>query len=673
MRPIRVLGWVLGLRAVPGVEQPDDRSIEVWRWTKPKYRHRAVVLLLFDALLFAGLCCFILWLRTGQYFITTSTTGPAEMLPPDSILEPSGGEDGGLDLQGDTPTASYSGPSGGYWQAWWTVFDPSAEKQATLIDFLISPIPVDQVPLIAVIIGLAMATLTAVPIMVSMLYRFPYSLIFCFLIAFFALLPWLGLTMVFCCLLARWRPLRFSFHYATALVSFLPVVFYYFMATRNAAAFEYLPRIEIAKLYVPWVLAIVAACVFMAFVLMIAWIVNYRPGAIAPLLAIMFAIPVVLFEVNVGRDELYYRLLESRFGPGSSSYFVENADASQALARAVRKYSRASHDPAATPEAIAELVALRWQFWLDSAFTKQQEEAQAACDAFRRSFPHSRYTPNVLYLKARAIDMQIDREFFRKNAILRYYSDYPSAASKSVWYEIYNDVPRSPIGAVAMLRLANLEAREGRIEQAPAGEQPALALLDDLLKHPPEPTPGASGSEPDGGLRAFFAKRSPTGTLGIDPAAIVQDGRKLQYLLSHNTDPEQNNLALRRLLSLMPRHALYHRNLVNMQADIAAGRLITRLRDNVDVLIAATEPSTSLRIDGLVKCVEKLQSVPQSDALAQARFELGVAYKDDNRHQEAKAAFEDVVRLHADTPWATDASRRLATMGLGVRSGGDKT
>jgi len=657
---------------VPGLDQPDDRSIEVWRWTKPKYRHRAVALLLFDALLFAGLCCFILWLRTGQYVITTSTAGPAEMLPPDSILEPAGQADGVFDVQGDTTVGSYVSPSGGYWQAWWAVFDPSAERQATLIDFLISPIPLDQVPLIAVIIGLAMATLTAVPIMVSMLYRFPYSLIFCLLIAFVALLPWLGLTMVLCCLLARWRPLRFSFHYATALVSFLPVVFYYFMATRNAAAFDYLPRIEIAKLYVPWVLAIVAACVFMAITLMIAWIVNYRPGAIAPLLAMMFAIPVVLFEVKVGRDELYYRLLESRFGPGSNSYFVENADASQALARAVRKYSHASHNPSATPEAIAELVALRWQFWLDSAFTKQQEEAQTACDTFRRSFPHSRYTPNVLYLKARAIDMQIDREFFRRNAILRYYSDYPSAASKSVWREIYNDVPRSPIGAVAALRLAILEARQGHLDQAGPEGLAALMLLDDLLKHPPEPVPGASASEMEGGLRAFFAKRSSTGTLGIDPSAILQDARKLQYLLTHNTDPEQNNLALRRLLSLMPRHALYHRNLVNLRADIAAGRLITRLWDNVEVLIAATEPSSSLRIDGLVKCVEKLQSVPQSDALAQARYELGVAYKDDNRHHEAGAAFEDVVRLHADTPWATDASRRLAAMGLGVRSGGDR-
>lgn len=631
-----------------------------------------MALLLFDAVLFAGLCCFILWLRTGQYFVTTSAASPAEMLPPDSILEPSKGSDGIMDVQGDTTTSSYVPSTGGYWQMWWAVFDPSAEKQATLIDFLISPIPVDQVPLIAVILGLAMATMTAVPIMVSMLYRFPYSLIFCFLIAFVALLPWLGLTMVLCCLLARWRALRFSFHYATALVSFLPVVVYYVMATRNAAAFEYLPRIEIAKLYVPWVLAIVAACMFMAIVLMIAWMVNYRPGAIAPLLAMMFAIPVILFEVKVGRDELYYRLLESRFGPGSNSYFVENADASQALARAIRKYSRANRDPHATPEAIAEMVALRWQFWLDSAFTKQQEEARLACDAFRRSFPRSRYTPNVLYLKARAMDMQIDREFFRKNAILRYYSDYPSTSSKSVWYEIYNDVPRSPIGAVAALRLASLEARAGHIDQPGPEGMTALTLLEDLLKHPPEPAPGASASEADGGLRAFFAKRSPTGTLGIDPCSILQDARKLQYLLIHNTDPEQNNLALRRLLSLMPRHALYHRNLVNLQTDIATGRLITRLRDNIDVLIAATEPSSSLRIDGLVKCVERLQSVPQSDALAHARYELGVAYKDDNRHQEARAVFEDVVRFHADTPWATDASRRLATMGLGIRSGGDK-
>ena len=47
-----------------------------------------------------------------------------------------------------------------------------------------------------------------------------------------------------------------------------------------------------AKLYLPWITALLGGCLVMAVVLTIARIVNYRPGAMAPLMAVMFAIPV---------------------------------------------------------------------------------------------------------------------------------------------------------------------------------------------------------------------------------------------------------------------------------------------------------------------------------------------------------------------------------------------
>jgi len=71
----------------------------------------------------------------------------------------------------------------------------------------------------------------------------------------------------------------------------------------------------------------------MAIVLTIARLVNYRPGAIAPLMAIMFATPVVLFETKVGRDELSYRLLERDFGPNSRDCFVSHVDAEKMIER----------------------------------------------------------------------------------------------------------------------------------------------------------------------------------------------------------------------------------------------------------------------------------------------------------------------------------------------------
>ena len=82
--------------------------------------------------------------------------------------------------------------------------------------------------------------LTAIPILVSMLYRFPFSLIFTAIIAFVTVFPWLAITVTFCCFLARWRPFRFQFRFATALLALLPVALYYAMATRNADVIEHL-------------------------------------------------------------------------------------------------------------------------------------------------------------------------------------------------------------------------------------------------------------------------------------------------------------------------------------------------------------------------------------------------------------------------------------------------
>ncbi|HSW45844.1 MAG TPA: tetratricopeptide repeat protein [Phycisphaerae bacterium] len=617
-RPIRLMGWALGLRRPPGHRPDAGTSIEVWQWTRSKYRLRAFLLLSLDAVLFAGLGAFALWLRTGQYFMSSSQQ---------------------------------------YWRAWWDAFDPTLEQQLTLLDYLIRPIPVDQVPLMMVILGLVMASLTAVPILVSMLYRLPYALIFTGIICFVAMLPWLAVTVTLCCFVARWRPMRFSFHYATALIALLPVLVYYALATRNAAVSEVLPPLEVAKLYLPWVLAVVAACVVMAVVLLIAWLVSYRPGAIAPLMAVLFAAPVVLFEVEVGRDELYYRLIEANFGPGSTTHFVDNVDASEAIRRLARQRRSAG-----SAEAAEEQVALELQLrGLAEAFAQQQAEAVHACRSFRSKFPRSRYVPNVLYMEGRALDMRINQELFREQAMLRYHSDFPSMASETAWRELHERFPQCPLWSHATLRLAQLEARQGRVDEA-------IGLLDKLDQYQerkdvrPEPPAGRLGA-----FRSFFAKRPASLSLGVDVAAVIQEERKLRWLLAHNRDPQQNDAALRRLLGLDPHHAMYRQNLALLMADLPVRYPLTPLGDNVDVLIAATERSQSRKIEQLRACVDRLSQERRSDALPQARYELGLAYKQDNRPAEARGVFEEVLRLYPDSPWAFEASRQLASMGIVAR------
>ncbi|HOA74382.1 MAG TPA: tetratricopeptide repeat protein [Phycisphaerae bacterium] len=606
---------------------------DVWRWTAPKYRWRTVILLLVNALLFAGLGFFAFWLRTGAY-------GPFS--------------------------------EENYWHAWWEVFDPTTERQVTLLDFLLRPIPVDQVPIMTIVLGLVLASMTAIPILVSMLYRFPFALIFTAIICFVAVFPWLAITVTLSCFIARWRPFRFSFRFATALLSMLPVIVYYVLATRGSdQALEHLTPVQIANLYLPWVFAIIAACTVMGIVLGIARLVNDRPGAIAPLMAVLFVLPIAIFEVKVGQDELYYRLIEHKFGPGSTTHFVDQIDASQTIEQIARKRREIGADQHLSQTAMEEHVRRLLQGqsgelredWNEVIYTgyaacaEQQYEAVTACDRFLAKYPTSTYVPNVLYLKGRALDMRIDRDLFRRKGILRHYEDFPNMASADTWEMLARRYPDSPLASVAMHRLAILRVRAGRVDEA-------VAILRELVDRFSGGGPQTTQPEQVKSVWSLLAKRPGPVSLGTAPAEVAMQGRKLLALIESNRDPQQADMALRTLMSFDPRDAMYVRNLKQLLRDIETKYPLTLLRDNLEVLIAAAEPSQSLKIRALEACVAKLASEPDSDAYPQARYELGVAYQADNRPAEARAVFEAIVVQRASSPWALEAQRQLAEMGM---------
>jgi predicted Zn-dependent protease len=147
-------------------------------------------------------------------------------------------------------------------------------------------------------------------------------------------------------------------------------------------------------------------------------------------------------------------------------------------------------------------------------------------------------------------------------------------------------------------------------------------------------------------------------------------GRKLLALIEQNRDPQQNDLALRTLLSLNPRDPLYAANLRRLAREIDARYPLTPLRDNVEVLAAAAEPSHSLRIRALEQCVARYKADAHGDALGQAQYELALAYQADNRLREARTLFEELVVKEAASPWAMEARRQLAAMGVSTASEG---
>jgi len=616
----------------PADEAEPPTVWDVWSRPGSKYRVRAIVLLVLNVVLFAGLGVFAFWLRSGMLF---------------------------------APRMAH------YWAEFWRTFQPAGDDRVSLSDLLLFPISIYDVPLQMVVLGVLLAALVSIPILVAILYRFSCSIPFLLVIAFIAMMPWLALTVAGSCLLASVRPFRFSFRYASAMLGLLLVVIYFFSASRQSpvAVQELASPSDRIMFFVPWVLAIIASCVVCGVVLAIARAVNYRPGAIAPRMAAMFALPVLLFEFYVGRDELQYRLLEHRYGP-NSSYFADQ-DVTKEFEAAIGRRRKAHEGPVPPKAALEAQEDLAWQLELEvtedrqSLFALHRLAAIRACDHFLYHYPESRYAPNALYIKALATDVRVDLAAFHEHRVVRFYNTFPDASSMHAWEKLHRLERESPtaLSVMALLRLAQLEARGCNVPGALARLEELLELAERLepLATQPARTPGT--------IRGIFTKRSPTRALRVPLEATVFEAARFRDLLQSNApppagdplygmeplcgpsvrDPEDLPFGF---LDLDPRKAAYAENLRGLRMRYPHAQLV----DNLDLEIAKSEPGVERRIEQLEACVN---SPLARDALPEALFRLGEACQEAGRMAEARVAFQRIVTEFDEAVWARKAGERI--------------
>jgi len=629
---VEVRGQVEG-EAPRAAAKPTGGSVvisDVWSRSGSKYRVRAIVLLLINMLLFACLGCFAFWLRTGHYL------APA---------------------------------LNGYWTLLWQTCLPGSGPH-TLTSMLTFPINLQEVPLQIVIHGLLLSALVSIPLLVSILYRFYCCLPFVAVVGLVALMPWLALTLLGSCILASVKPFRFSFRYASALLGLVLVVVYFLaVSLQSQPATTVLANPgERVTLVAPWILAVLSSCVLLGLGLGLAKLVNYRPGVIAPLLATMFALPIALFEEYVGRDELYYRLLEHDYGP-KSAYF-QDRDVQEMFDRNVER----AHDakPDGTYEAIASLQDTRWQFGLESTpkrrnpFAWYREQAARDCAWFVKHFPLSRHAPSVLYLMGRALDMRVDLAQFRSDKRLVFYDTFPSTESREAWLRLWNNATDSPLSAVALYRLAMLDAREGKVDQA-------VAYLREQQRFA-EPAATTQAS-PAGGIKGSFRCTPPESGLQVSVEGVVFEGKRLLSILENNRDPlygddpitgPTSKSPFPRLGWMLfdPQDGRYRENLTRLLERYPG----CQLTDNIEVERARTLEDPHARIAALRECIKKYTGkrtlVPGNcDAVPEAWFRLGESEFKADKSADARQALEHLIEEYPDSIWRELAERRLATLG----------
>lgn len=598
-------------------------AADVWSRSGSKYRIRAVVLLVLDVLLFAGVGSFAFWLRTGVRF------APA-----------------------------HEGYFAYLSQAFSTVpIVGSGDTRVSLGSLLLEPISVQDVPMQIPIFGLLMAALIAIPVLVAILYRFWSTLPFIAIVAFLAVMPWLAFTLLISCVLAAVPPFRTRFRFVSALLALGPVVVYLGLAwygTSEEVIGEIDP-IDRMKFVAPWVLGVVSAAAVFALVLTIAKIVDYRPGAIAPLLAVMLGLPVLLFESYVGRDELYFRLLVSMF----HGHFSDTNAAVELDQAVLDAWYRHPH-PRPSMDAIRATVTTRWLFELNadiephrSALVRHQAEVGDRVDWFLRYFPRSRYAPAALFLKARALDMRVDSGEFRRTKWIRFYDEFPSNTSRESWRIVWENAPDSTLGAVALLRLAQFEARDGDVERA-------LDKLDQLVVRLDNGRSGSVAADAgSGALHAVLGRDAPETGLRIATGRAALIAHRLRDLLRANRDPLHGYDPLCGgrsyegefrfgLLDLDPRAEPYVENLERLIHWYPHGQL----QDNLELEIAKVSSPIERSIARLRACVERF---PDRDALPEALYRLAVALREVRDPRPSDDVFAQLVREFPDSIWARAA------------------
>lgn len=594
--------------------------IDVWSRTAPKYRVRAIALLVLNLLLYSGLCIFIYWLREARLFEFT--------------------------------LSSYVDPA-----RFWTHDAPS------LNDYLLDALRVERLPEYTLVLGLVLGALVAVPIVIAILYRFPSAIPFCAAVLIFAHMPWLGFTLLLSCVLASTPPFRFQFRFGSALVGMLPVVLYFYLASRGApdAAASFIAPTERSLLSAPWVLAILAGATMLGAILMIARVVNYRPGAVAPVVAVVFAVPVLLFHWRIGVDELAYRALEARYGPHAKRFapVLSARETEESVLELIANAMRGS--PAGRlrrglqgvwsedPVRIRELKHdVRRSFLAD--LLEDRTAAQEACERFLREYPSSRYVPNVLYLQGRLLDLRFDERRFDQELQRELYDDFAHLQALPIWSRLLREFPQSPLAVLAGLRRAQGLLRQGETDAALRALEQVLAMGDPWALRSAQSRPvGAS----------LLQRPAPESSLDFEASPYSIEAARLRELIAENAnDPLYGAAPLRELACLDPRRGLYLPQLFALVQRYPDALL----RDNLLVRIAGALKHVQHRAAALAALLDAL---PEGDARAEALFQLAdleiQALSTDNPALRAVglARLREVAERYSDRCWGKEAALRL--------------
>jgi hypothetical protein len=477
------------------------------------------------------------------------------------------------------------------------------------------------------VLGLLMGIMAVVPVLISQLMSFRYSILFILEVFSLANLPGFAICLLVSCIAAACRPLRFRSRFIAIALCITPQFFYwgYFGGARGVEPIEW------GFSFAPWMCAWLEALVIAGFVLGIGHFTRYRPGLTWIFTLLTLIIAVVVFEVTIGFDELDYQLYVAKNNPELASEFHDHSitEALDATINdpATKKYLEESFYPSDPIARRAELKReiqdqLRYDFWPgwfivpeELKYRQKKEELLEQFDYFIKQRPNSRRMPIALYYKALLNEFSPDTKILGQKEVLHFYSDYPHEKNRQTWWELYRNFANSPESIEARWRIARHRAGQQMFKEA----EKLIAEAQTMLAAEKTKQLEAE-SESSGKLFGLF--RRPADSVMTIPKLNELQRRlyQLQVLVSsENRTEEQGSMErLARFVKLNPHAPDYAQYLDALLGQTEDG---DPLRDNILLAQAKLIADEQLQAEKLSEIHTKYT---QTDGGAMALYELGL-------------------------------------------------
>lgn len=526
------------------------------------------------------------------------------------------------------------------------------------------------------VLGLLMGIMAVVPVLISQLMSFRYSLIFILEVFSLANLPGFAICLLISCLAAACRPLRFRSRFIAIALCTAPQLFYwgYFGGAQGVEPIEW------GFSFAPWICAWLDALVIAGFVLGIGHFTRYRPGLTWIFTSLTLVIAVVVFEVAIGFDKLDFHLYVAKNNPEQVDKFHDHSitEALDATTRdpAIKKYLEDSFYPTDQIARRAELKREiqeqlrydRWPGWFivpeELNYREKKYWLLKQYDLFINKRPNSRRMPIALYYKALLNEYSPDTNVLGQKEVLHFYSDYPNERSRKTWWELYRDFGSSPESLEARWRIAKHRAGLRMFKEAEELLAEALTMLAAEQSKRLE-----AEQAPPGKLFGLF--RLPADSVMTVPKLNELHRRlsQLQVLVSsqNRTDDPGSIERLAKFIMLNPYAPDYAQHLDGLLEQTEDG---DRLADNILLAQAKLVADEQLRAE---KLSEIHKEYDQTDGGTMALYELGLLkirlwrQKDESNLElkkkyleEARATLTSFINLYPDNFCAGQVKKNLA-------------